>query len=84
MPRRCRAILACNRAWPLLPVQVCLGFVENRDEKGVPQTVTNDFILKNEFTVDIGGHKFAARANIHSPSLAYKTTSPDRLYLATR
>uniref|UniRef100_A0A6B0VGT1 Putative dimethylglycine dehydrogenase n=2 Tax=Ixodes ricinus TaxID=34613 RepID=A0A6B0VGT1_IXORI len=64
--------------------QVCLGFVENRDEKGVPQTVTNDFILKNEFTVDIGGHKFSARANIHSPSLAYKTTSPDRLYLATR
>lgn len=64
--------------------QVCLGFVENKDENGVPQVLTNDFILKNEFYVDIAGHKFVARANIHSPSLAYQVTTPDRLYLATR
>lgn len=64
--------------------QVCLGFVENKDENGIPQVLTNDFILKNEFYVDIAGHKFVARANIHSPSLAYQVTTPDRLYLATR
>lgn len=64
--------------------QVCLGFVENKDKNGIPQVLTNDFILKNEFYVDIAGHKFVARANIHSPSLAYQVTTPDRLYLATR
>lgn len=66
-----------------LGAQVCLGFVENKDEHGVPQVLSNDFILKNEFHVDIAGQKFAARANIHSPSLAYQVSS-DGLYLATR
>lgn len=36
-------------------MQVCLGFVENIDEKGEKQKVTHDFITSGHFEVDIAG-----------------------------
>lgn len=68
----------------ILFIQVCLGFVENLDEKGERNVVTNDYILKNEFYVDIGGMKVPVKANIHSPTLAYKGVSKERTYFATQ
>lgn len=35
--------------------QVCLGFVRNVSQKGVPQKVTNDFILSGDYEVEIAG-----------------------------
>lgn len=37
--------------------QVCLGFVENPDENGVNQKVTNDYVLNGYYEVDIAGVK---------------------------
>lgn len=36
-------------------MQVCLGFVEDIDEKGEKQKVTHDFITSGHFEVDIAG-----------------------------
>lgn len=41
----------------LMLLQVCLGFVENLDENGVPQKVTNDYVLNGYYEVDIAGVK---------------------------
>ncbi|KOB76949.1 Uncharacterized protein OBRU01_04874 [Operophtera brumata] len=35
--------------------QVCLGFVENLNEEGVPQKITNDFVLSGHYEIDIAG-----------------------------
>lgn len=35
--------------------QVCLGFIENFDEKGTRQRVTNDYVLNGDYEVDIAG-----------------------------
>ena len=55
---------------------VCLGFITHPDN----QMVTNDFILKSRFEVEIGGKRFKARTNIHSPKL----TDVSGSYLPTR
>lgn len=36
-------------------LQVCLGFVENRDANGVPQRVNNDYVLSGHYEIDIAG-----------------------------
>lgn len=65
--------------------QVCLGFVENIDEKGQKQKVTHDFISSGDFEVDVAGIKYHAKANIHSPILPTKYPDVERdVYRATR
>ncbi|CAG9761747.1 unnamed protein product [Ceutorhynchus assimilis] len=65
--------------------QVCLGFVEDIDEKGERQKVTNDFINNGHFEVDVGGIRYHAKANIHSPILPTKYPDMERdVYRATR
>lgn len=66
--------------------QVCLGFVQNLDDNGVPQVITNDFILKNHFEVDICGERFSAKVNLHSPnlSLGSKYVVDSNGYIATQ
>ena len=48
-----------------LQKQVCLGFI--RHPEG--QVLTNDFLLKSQFEVEVGGKRFKARINIWSPKL---------------
>ncbi|XP_023244971.1 pyruvate dehydrogenase phosphatase regulatory subunit, mitochondrial [Copidosoma floridanum] len=65
--------------------QVCLGFVQNLDSKGVPQTVTNQYILSGDYEVDIAGIKFHAKCHLHSPNLPTKFPDQERdSYHATR
>ncbi|KAJ8667644.1 hypothetical protein QAD02_009307 [Eretmocerus hayati] len=65
--------------------QVCLGFVQNLDSKGVPQTVSNQFILSGDYEVDIAGIKYHAKCHLHSPNLPTKFPDQERdSYLATR
>ncbi|CAG2106936.1 unnamed protein product [Medioppia subpectinata] len=55
---------------------VCLGFIRHPHN----EIVSNDFILKSKFEVEVGGKRFKARTNIHSPKL----TDVSGTYLATR
>ncbi|RZF48075.1 hypothetical protein LSTR_LSTR002141 [Laodelphax striatellus] len=65
--------------------QVCLGFVQNLDDNGEPQIVTNDFILGGHYEVDIAGTRFSAKVNLHSPNLPTKYPDQERdAYFATR
>ncbi|XP_030753768.1 pyruvate dehydrogenase phosphatase regulatory subunit, mitochondrial [Sitophilus oryzae] len=65
--------------------QVCLGFVDNFDEKGQRQKVTHDFITSGHFEVDVAGIRYHAKANIHSPILPTKYPDVERdVYRATR
>ncbi len=59
-----------------LSKHVCLGFIRHPEN----EIITNDFILKSKFEVEIGGKRFKARINIHSPQL----TDVSGTYLATR
>ncbi|XP_074028153.1 pyruvate dehydrogenase phosphatase regulatory subunit, mitochondrial isoform X1 [Leptinotarsa decemlineata] len=65
--------------------QVCLGFVENIDENGERQKVTNDYVTSGDYEVDIAGIRYHAKANIHSPILPTKHPDKERdAYQATR
>ncbi|XP_050361325.1 pyruvate dehydrogenase phosphatase regulatory subunit, mitochondrial isoform X1 [Nymphalis io] len=65
--------------------QVCLGFVQNLDEDGVPQKVTNDYVLSGHYEIDIAGIRYAAKVNLHSPNLPTKYPDKERdVYQATR
>lgn len=66
--------------------QVCLGFIQNLDDNGVPQVVTNEYLLKNEFEVDICGRRFSAKVNIHSPNLSsgFEYVIDSNGYIATQ
>ena len=55
---------------------VCLGYIKHPEN----QVISNDFILKSRFEVEIGGIRFKARTNLHSPKL----TDVSGTYLATR
>ncbi|XP_054164709.1 pyruvate dehydrogenase phosphatase regulatory subunit, mitochondrial-like [Oppia nitens] len=55
---------------------VCLGFIRHP----LNEVISNDFILKSRFEVEIGGKRYKARTNIHSPKL----TDVSGTYLATR
>lgn len=64
---------------------MCLGFIENLDSKGIPQKVTNDYILSGDYEVDIGGIKYPAKVNVRSPNLPTKFPDKEReAYQATR
>ncbi|GBM29156.1 Pyruvate dehydrogenase phosphatase regulatory subunit, mitochondrial [Araneus ventricosus] len=69
-----------------LKKMVCVGFVQDLDENGVPQVVTNDFILKSDFEVDICGTKFPAKVNLHSPNLSsgFEYVIDSNGYIATQ
>lgn len=45
---------------------VCLGYIDHPDPNGV---ITNEFILGSKFEVEIGGKRFLAHINLHSPKL---------------
>ncbi|KAK9701359.1 FAD dependent oxidoreductase central domain [Popillia japonica] len=65
--------------------QVCLGFIDNYDEKGVKQKVTTNYILNGNYEVDIAGLRYPAKVNLHSPNLPTKFPDKEReAYQATR
>ncbi|KAL0271652.1 UNVERIFIED_CONTAM: hypothetical protein PYX00_008677 [Menopon gallinae] len=65
--------------------QICLGFVKNVDENGIPQRVTNEWVLNGNYEVDIAGVRYTAKVNIHSPNLPMKYPDKEReAYRATR
>ncbi|XP_049885226.1 pyruvate dehydrogenase phosphatase regulatory subunit, mitochondrial [Pectinophora gossypiella] len=65
--------------------QVCLGFVQNLDANGVAQPVTNEYVLSGHYEIDIGGIRYAAKVNLHSPNLPTKYPDKERdVYQATR
>lgn len=45
---------------------VCLGYIYHPDPNGI---ITNEFILGSKFEVEIGGKRFQAHINLHSPKL---------------
>ncbi|KAI8431224.1 hypothetical protein MSG28_001261 [Choristoneura fumiferana] len=65
--------------------QVCLGFVENLDENGVPQKISNEYVLGGHYEIDIAGIRYAAKVHLHSPNLPTKYPDKERdVYQATR
>ncbi|KAJ8738008.1 hypothetical protein PYW08_000603 [Mythimna loreyi] len=65
--------------------QVCLGFVEKLDEQGVPQPINTEYVLSGHYEIDIGGIRYAAKLNLHSPNLPTKYPDKERdVYQATR
>ncbi|XP_022910768.1 pyruvate dehydrogenase phosphatase regulatory subunit, mitochondrial isoform X2 [Onthophagus taurus] len=65
--------------------QVCLGFVENLNDYGVRQRVTNDFVLSGDYEIDIAGIRYPAKVHLHSPNLPTKFPDKEReAYQATR
>lgn len=38
--------------------KVCLGFVQNFDEMGNAQKVTNEYVLSGDYEVDVGGIRY--------------------------
>lgn len=65
--------------------QVCLGFVQNIDENGELQIVTNDYVLNGDYEVEIAGIRFPAKVHLHSPNLPTKYPDQEReAYKATR
>ncbi|XP_046467486.1 pyruvate dehydrogenase phosphatase regulatory subunit, mitochondrial isoform X1 [Neodiprion pinetum] len=65
--------------------QVCLGFVQNLDENGKTQDVSNEYVLSGDYEIDISGIKFHAKCHLHSPNLPTKFPDTERdSYHATR
>ena len=65
--------------------QVCLGFVQNFDDKNQQQEVTDDYVLSGDYEIDIAGIKFHAKCHLHSPNLPTKFPDQERdAYHATR
>ncbi|XP_021921510.1 pyruvate dehydrogenase phosphatase regulatory subunit, mitochondrial isoform X2 [Zootermopsis nevadensis] len=65
--------------------QVCLGFVQNFDDKGTTQVVTPEFVTTGSYEVDVAGMRFPAKVNLHSPNLPTQYPDKERLaYRATR
>lgn len=59
--------------------------MENFDEKGQRQRVTNDYVLSGDYEVDVGGIRYNAKVNLHSPNLPTKFPDKEReAYQATR
>ncbi|KAH7641081.1 hypothetical protein DERF_000816 [Dermatophagoides farinae] len=57
---------------------VCLGYISHPDPNAV---ITNDYILGSNFEVEVGGKRFSAHINLHSPKLTdvsgtYMPSSP--------
>lgn len=65
--------------------QVCLGFVQNLNGDGIPERVTNDYVLNGDYEVEIAGIRYHAKVNLHSPNLPTKYPDQEReAYQATR
>lgn len=65
--------------------QVCLGFVQNFDDDGERQIVSNDYVLNGDYEVEIAGIRYPAKVNLHSPNLPTKYPDSEReAYKATR
>ncbi|XP_044734678.1 pyruvate dehydrogenase phosphatase regulatory subunit, mitochondrial isoform X2 [Chrysoperla carnea] len=64
---------------------VCLGFIQNLNQKNEPDIVTNEYVLDGDYEVDIGGIRFSAKVHLHSPNLPTKYPDQEReAYKATR
>lgn len=62
-----------------------MGFVQNFDDKGNPQVVSNDYVMSGNYEVDIAGIRFPAKVNLHSPNLPTQYPDKERgAYKATR
>lgn len=46
---------------------VCLGYIGHSDPE--VSFITNDYLLGSKFEVDVGGKRFSAHINLHSPKL---------------
>ncbi|XP_048507943.1 pyruvate dehydrogenase phosphatase regulatory subunit, mitochondrial isoform X2 [Athalia rosae] len=65
--------------------QVCLGFVQNLDENGKTQEVTNEYVISGDYEVDVAGIRYHAKCHLHSPNLPTKFPDQERdSYHATR
>ncbi|XP_074097569.1 pyruvate dehydrogenase phosphatase regulatory subunit, mitochondrial [Cotesia typhae] len=65
--------------------QVCLGFIQNIDDKGRTQVVTNEYVLSGDYEVDVAGIRYRAKCHLHSPNLPTKFPDKERdSYHATR
>ncbi|XP_046389566.1 pyruvate dehydrogenase phosphatase regulatory subunit, mitochondrial [Ischnura elegans] len=65
--------------------QICLGFIQNFDDNGIPQEVTNDYVMSGDYEVDIAGIRYSAKVNLHSPNLPTKYPELEKgRYMATR
>lgn len=59
--------------------------MENFDDEGNRQTVTNDYVLTGYYEVDVAGIRYPAKVNLHSPNLPTKFPDKEReAYKATR
>lgn len=64
---------------------MCLGFVQNFDDKGIAQVVTPEYVTAGEYEVDIAGIRYQAKVNLYSPNLPTQYPDKERLaYRATR
>ncbi|KAK0176323.1 hypothetical protein PV328_000470 [Microctonus aethiopoides] len=65
--------------------QVCLGFIQNIDDKGTLQQVTKEYVLSGDYEVDVAGIRYRAKCHLHSPNLPTKFPDKERdSYHATR
>lgn len=64
---------------------MCLGFVQNFDDKGIAQVVTPEYVTAGQYEVDVAGIRYPAKVNLHSPNLPTQYPDKERLaYRATR
>lgn len=64
---------------------MCLGFVQNFNEDGELEPVTNEYVLNGDYEVEIAGIRYPAKVNLHSPNLPTKYPDIEReSYQATR
>lgn len=67
--------------------QVCLGYMQCLDDNGVPQVVTNDYVVSGYYEVEIAGQRFPAKVSLHSPTMPSTGDAdplPQERYMATR
>ncbi|XP_043289397.1 pyruvate dehydrogenase phosphatase regulatory subunit, mitochondrial [Venturia canescens] len=65
--------------------QVCLGFIQNLNEKNEEREVTNEYVLSGDYEIDVAGIKYHAKCHLHSPNLPTKYPDQERdAYHATR
>lgn len=65
---------------------VCLGYIQHLDDHGIPQHVSNEYILKGSYEVEVADKMFPAKVNLHSPILQTiaSEAAAHELYRATQ
>lgn len=53
-------------------MQVCLGYIQNRDVTGTVHRLTPDYVTSGQYEVDIAGLRYNARVSLRSPTLPTK------------